>query len=279
MVGGRDSKDGSRFHWHPEAKRLRRTGSSPAPPYGPAGPWPRFTKPHVYLETTITSAPLLTKLQKAQNVSFLHSLIPTRVRRAEEFVRWWVHLCTTIGRSWFPAAGFVLLWGKRFINSADPTPALVPLLFHSGTTEPRRCHFTKYFWTLACAQAEHIPAGISSERIGRRKRAKGCRILNHTLRVSQPDVQSESSHSFTLRPIFPWCIRNARRKPLFKVYNESLLFKMKIELTHPSSLEYQAQTERNALQRSLRTVKTGHSSLLFHVRERGGAWASSERRR
>lgn len=139
-------------------------------------------------------------------------LIPTHVRCAEEFVRWWVNLCTIIGHSWFPPAGLVLLWGKLFINSLDPTLLLRFLCFsiqaHSvfcKMTEPHLCHFTKYFWTPVCAQAEHIPAGICSKRMGRRKKAKGCRILNHTLRVSQPDVQRESCvrlswHSFTLRP-------------------------------------------------------------------------------
>lgn len=41
--GGREegSKDGSRLHWLsacPEGKRFGWAGSSPAPPYGPAGP-------------------------------------------------------------------------------------------------------------------------------------------------------------------------------------------------------------------------------------------------
>lgn len=149
----------------------------------------------------LTSTPLLTKLHKAQNVSFLH-LVKSDTHQT---CRWWVNLCTIIGCSWFPAAGLVLLCGKPFINSVDPTPALVPLLFHLGTTEPHCRYFTEYFWTPACAQAEHIPAEISSKRMGRGKRAKGCRILNHTLCVSQPDVQRESCvrlswHSLSLRP-------------------------------------------------------------------------------
>lgn len=83
-----------------------------------------------------------------------------------------------------------------FLISADPTPALAtsaPLRFRSPSPlGPRVFRRTPLNSGGFVSKPRRIPAGIGSERTGRRKRAKGSRILNHTLHAIQPDVQTES---------------------------------------------------------------------------------------
>lgn len=77
---------------------------------------------------------------------------------------------------------------RLVLVSVDATPGLAataPLLLHSF-------HRIPHDSSGSGRKPAHIPVGIGSERTGRRKRAKGSRILNHTLHVSQPDVQRES---------------------------------------------------------------------------------------
>lgn len=114
----------------------------------------------------------------------------------------------------FPAAGLVSLWGKarsRFSGCHTWVGCYGSSAPLSVTS--RSFHRIPHNSSRLVRKPTHIPAGIVSERTGRRKRAKGSRILNHTLHVSQPDVQRESCgvcwHSFHFEGPFPWCIRNS----------------------------------------------------------------------
>lgn len=139
-----------------------------------------------------------------------------------QFVRRWLHLCTIGGHSWFPAAGLMLLWGKAF--SFQWIPHLRwPRRCLCFSTQPRRSSIPisprSFRRTLMNSSLSLFVRSLNTflqesvQRMGRGKRAKGSRILNHTLYVSQPDVQRESCGTilqtfFRFEGPFPWCIRN-----------------------------------------------------------------------
>lgn len=145
----------------------------------------------------LASAPLLTQKHEAQIASFQCLLIPTHARRAEEFVRWLVNLCTITGRSWFPAAASVLLWGQLFYQFSGSHTCVGSSAFpfsHDGAAALSLHRILLDSGVCSCARVLGLNAFLQESarrRMERRKRAKGCRILNHTLRVSQPDVQRE----------------------------------------------------------------------------------------